>query len=81
MPETKQVKKVDDLPEIVGKEGFLQSIVCTSIPPERKQEIPDKFYMLVGSPGTSHGRWELDNDIEPVECPDYEGRWHYVLCC
>jgi len=81
------MKKQNDLPEIVVlKEGFLYLNVCVAIPPERMQEIPDKVYLLLGSPGTSHGRWELVDlekhpDLSPVECLDYEGRWHYVLYC
>ncbi len=80
--------KQDDLPEeiLIMRETLMALIICASIPPERIQELPDKVYSMVGSPGTTHGRWELPNFeerplLKPVKCPDYEGRWHYILFC
>ena len=79
MPDLKE----NDLPEIlVIHEGLLGIQICTTIPPERMDEIPSKL----SNPGTSHGRWEFPDlkkhpESKPAECTEYEGRWHYVLFC
>jgi len=81
------MKKYNDLPKIVVvKETVLSLIVCASIPPENINEIPDMVFELLRSPGTNHGRWELPDfqknpETQPLECNDYEGRWHYFLIC
>jgi len=73
----------DSLPEVlVINEGLLVMHVCAAIPPEKMDEIPSKM----GNPGTSYGRWEFPDfekhhESKPVECGEYEGRWHYVLNC
>jgi hypothetical protein len=76
------MKKKDDLPKIVKtKEGLLAMQICTSIPPEEKDTINDELRECgLSVSGTTAG-WVLDETVEPVECADYEGRWHYICVC
>lgn len=74
--------KADELPEIiVMRETLLCLLVCSSIPPERMRELPQK----VRPAGTTNG-WQIPDfeehpEMKPLKCADYEGRWHYVLVC
>lgn len=75
-------KQSDELPKIVViRTAALSMQICSSIPPEEKHTINDALKELgLNISGTSGG-WVLDESIDPVECEDYEDRWHYILTC
>lgn len=63
------------------RENFVSMQICTTIPPERKGEINEKMRECgLAVSGTTSG-WMLKEDVDPVPCADYEGRWHYICEC
>lgn len=66
---------------IVMSERLLGMLICTTIPPERKDTINDRLKALGLNESGTRGGWFLAEDIEPVACDGYEGRWHYICKC
>ena len=63
------------------RESFFNMQICTTIPPEEKHTINEELRKSgLSYCGTSNG-WMLDENIEPVECDEEEGRWHYICVC
>ena len=63
------------------KESFLSMQICTTIPPNQKDIINAELRNSgLGVSGTMNG-WVLDEEVEPVECAEQPGRWHYICVC
>lgn len=63
------------------RENLISMQICTTIPPNEKHTINEELRKSgLAESGTTRG-WELAEEVEPCECAEIKGRWHYICKC
>ena len=62
------------------KENLLFMQICCNLAPEEMKEREGEVIGLIPPAGTQLG-WSVKWDVDPVQCAEMEGYWHYMLEC